>query len=139
MRKFMSALCLLAILCVAGLVFTQLYDGENPAMEDIGAGTDELVDQVKDMYEEYGAAAVAQADEKLGDVVEQADEAIGEAVGRKCCRRRKRGIFGKHQRKHKQFFSRFVFLREEILEMGQITADVWMARRFFVYTYYMCE
>ena len=50
MRKFMSALCLLAILCVAGLVFTQLYDGENPAMEDIGAGTDELVDQVKDMY-----------------------------------------------------------------------------------------
>ena len=80
MRKFMSALCLLAILCVAGLVFTQLYDGENPAMEHIGAGTDELVDQVKDMYEEYGAAAVAQADEKLGDVVEQADEAIGEAV-----------------------------------------------------------
>ncbi|MCI9347487.1 MAG: hypothetical protein HFI56_14805 [Lachnospiraceae bacterium] len=80
MRKFMSALCLLAILCVAGLVFTQLYDGENPAMEDIGAGTDELVDQVKDMYEEYGAAAVAQADEKLGDVVEQADEKLGEVV-----------------------------------------------------------
>ncbi|MDE6602172.1 MAG: hypothetical protein K2K90_08410 [Lachnospiraceae bacterium] len=91
MKKFMSVLCLFAILCVAGLVLTQLRDGEKPAMENIGPGAEELVDQVKDMYEEYGSAAVAQADEKLsdvveradeklGDVVEQADEAIGEAV-----------------------------------------------------------
>ena len=36
--------------------------------------------EMKDMYEEYGAAAVAQADEKLGDVVEQADEKLGEVV-----------------------------------------------------------
>ncbi len=91
MKKFMSVLCLLAILCVAALTLTQLYDGEKPAAEDIETGAEELVGQVKDMYEEYGSAAVAQADEKLndvvaqadeklGDVVEQADEAIGDAV-----------------------------------------------------------
>lgn len=80
MKKFMKVLCLLAILCVAGLVLTQMRDGEKPAIEDIGSGAEELVDQVKDMYDEYGSAAVAKADEKLGDVVEQADEKIGDVV-----------------------------------------------------------
>ncbi len=91
MKKFMSVLCLLAILCVAALTLTQLYNGEKTAAEDIETGAEELVGQMKNMYEEYGSAAVAQADEKLndvvaqadeklGDVVEQADEAIGDAV-----------------------------------------------------------
>lgn len=91
MKKFLSVLCLLAILCVAYLAFTQPQGGDKPAIEDIASGTDELVDQMKGMYEEYGSAAVAQADEtlsnaveeadeKLGDVVSQADEAIEEAV-----------------------------------------------------------
>lgn len=80
MKKFVSVLCLLAILCVAYLVFTQSYDGEKSSMNDLETGAEELVDQVKDMYEEYGSAAVAQADEKLSEVVEQADEAIEEAV-----------------------------------------------------------
>ncbi|MDE5939926.1 MAG: hypothetical protein K2H37_12700 [Lachnospiraceae bacterium] len=80
MKKFMSMLCLLAILCVAALTLVQLHDGEKPAIEDVGAGAEELVDQVKDMYEEYGSAAVAQADEKLSDVVEQADEKLGDVV-----------------------------------------------------------
>ena len=80
MKKFIRALCLLAILCVAYFALTQPQSSEKPAIEDIESEADDLVDQVKDMYEEYGSAAVAQADEKLGDVVEQADEAIGEAV-----------------------------------------------------------
>lgn len=91
MRKLISVLCLLAILCVAYLAFTQPQGVQKPAMEDIASGADELADQVKGMYEEYGSAAIAQADEtlgnavekadeKLGDVVAQADEAIGEAV-----------------------------------------------------------
>lgn len=80
MKKIFSILCLLAILCVAYLAFTQPKDSAKPTMKDIESGTDELVDQVKDMYEEYGSAAVAQADEKLGDVVEQADEKLGDVV-----------------------------------------------------------
>lgn len=80
MKKFVSVLCLLAILCVAYLAFAQLQNGEKPAIEDIDSEANELVDQVKDMYEEYGSAAVAQADEKLGDVVEQADEKLGDVV-----------------------------------------------------------
>lgn len=80
MKKIFSVLCLLAILFVAYLTFTQPHDNEHPAVEDIESGAEELVGQVEDMYEEYGSAAVAQANEKLGDVVEQADEAIEEAV-----------------------------------------------------------
>ena len=55
---------LLAILCVAALTLTQLYNGEKTAAEDIETGAEELVGQMKNMYEEYGSAAVAQADEK---------------------------------------------------------------------------
>lgn len=80
MKKFIRALCLLAILCVAYFALTQPQSSEKPAIEDIESGADELVDQVKDMYEEYGSAAVAQADEKLGDVVDQADEKLGDVV-----------------------------------------------------------
>ena len=80
MKKFIRALCLLAILCVAYFALTQPQSSEKPAIEDIESEADDLVDQVKDMYEEYGSAAVAQADEKLGDVVDQADDAIESAV-----------------------------------------------------------
>ncbi len=80
MKKIFSILCLLAILCVAYLAFIQPNDGEPPTIEDVSAGTGEFVDQVKDMYEEYGSAAAAQAEEKLGDVVEQADEKLGDVV-----------------------------------------------------------
>ena len=80
MKKFMGLLCLLAILCVAYLAFTHPLDSGQPAIADVGAGAEELADQVKDMYEEYGSAAVAQADEKLDDVMQQADAAIEEAV-----------------------------------------------------------
>ena len=59
---------------------TQPQSSEKPAIEDIESEADDLVDQVKDMYAEYGSAAVAQADEKLGDVVDQADEKLGEVV-----------------------------------------------------------
>lgn len=80
MKKFLRLLCLAAILCVAYLTFTQLRDGETPAIEDVGSEAEEIVGQVKGMYEEYGSAAVEQADEALGDVVEQADQVIEEAV-----------------------------------------------------------
>lgn len=80
MRKFISVLCLLAILCVAYLAFTQPQGSKKPAMKDIESGADELVDQMKGMYEEYGSAAVAQADETLGDAVEKADEKLGDVV-----------------------------------------------------------
>lgn len=80
MKKFMGLLCLLAILCVAYLAFTHPLDSGQPAIADVGAGAEELADQVKDMYEEYGSAAVAQADEKLDDVMQQADEKLGDVV-----------------------------------------------------------
>ncbi len=80
MKKFMRVLCLLAILCVAGLAFSQLQNGEKPNIENLESGAGELAGQVKDMYEEYGSAAVAQADEKLSDVVEQADEKLNDVV-----------------------------------------------------------
>lgn len=78
MKKFLGLLCFVAILAVAYLAVTQSRGGEAPAMEAIES---DIVDQVKGMYQEYGAAALEQADEALGDAVEQADEAIGEAVG----------------------------------------------------------
>lgn len=80
MKKFFGVLCLLAILCVAYLAVVQLRSGEKPDINDIESGAEELVDQVKDMYKEYGSAAVAQADEKLDGVVEQADEKLGDVV-----------------------------------------------------------
>lgn len=113
MKIIMRMLCLLAILCAAGLVFTQMRDGEKPAIEDIESGAEEFVDQMKDMYEEYGSAAVAQADEKLNDVVGQADEKLGEvveqadeAIGKrsKALWKVRKKDFGKHERKHRQLF-----------------------------------
>ncbi len=80
MKKFLGLLCLVVILIVAYLAVTQSRDGGAPAADAIGADAGEIVDQVKGMYQEYGSAALEQADEALGEVVEQADEAIGEAV-----------------------------------------------------------
>ncbi len=80
MKKFLKLLCLAAILCVAYLAVTGLRDGQTPALEDIGSEAEAIAGQVKDMYEGYGSAAVEQADEALGDVVEQADQAIEQAV-----------------------------------------------------------
>lgn len=80
MKKFFRLLCLAAILCVAYLLVTQPREGRPPAIENIGSEAEELADQVKGMYEEYGSAAVEQADEALGDMVEQADQVIEEAV-----------------------------------------------------------
>lgn len=80
MKKLLNLLCLLAILCVAYLAVTRFPSGQNPDIDDIESGAEALMDQVQDMYEEYGSAAVAQADEKLGSVVEQADEKLGDVV-----------------------------------------------------------
>jgi len=80
MKKFLRLLCLAAILCVVYLALTQPRDGNTPAIEAVGSEAEEIVGQVKGMYEEYGSAAVEQADEALGDAVEQADQVIEEAV-----------------------------------------------------------
>lgn len=80
MKKFLGLLCLVAVLAVAYLAVTQSRDGEAPAADAIGSDAGKIVDQVKGMYQEYGSAALEQADEALGEVVEQADEVIGEAV-----------------------------------------------------------
>ncbi len=80
MKKFLRLLCLAAILGVAYLAVTQPRDGKTPAIENIGSEAGEIADQVKGVYEEYGSAAVEQADEALGDAVEQADQVIEEAV-----------------------------------------------------------
>lgn len=80
MKKFLGLLCFAAILVTAYLVVTQFRDGEVPAADVIETEAGEIVDQVKGMYQEYGSAALEQADEKLENAVEQADEAIGEAV-----------------------------------------------------------
>ena len=80
MKKILSLLCFAAILAVAYLTVTQLRAGGAPTADAIESEAGEIVDQVKGMYQEYGAAALEQADEKLENAVEQADEAIGEAV-----------------------------------------------------------
>lgn len=80
MKKFFRLLCLAAILCVGYLALTQPRDGQAPAIVNIGSEAEEIAGQVKGMYEEYGSAAVEQADEVLGDAVEQADQVIEEAV-----------------------------------------------------------
>lgn len=80
MKKLLKLLCLAAVLCVVYLAFTQIRDGKKPDLENIGTEAEEIAGQVKGMYEEYGYAAVEQADEALGDMVEQADQVIEEAV-----------------------------------------------------------
>lgn len=80
MKKILGLLCFAAILAVAYLAVTQLRGEEAPTTDAIEAEAGEIVDQVKGMYQEYGSAALEQADEKLENAVEQADEAIGEAV-----------------------------------------------------------
>lgn len=80
MKKILGLLCFAAILATAYLAVTQFRDGEAPTADVIESEAGEIVDQVKGMYQEYGSAALEQADEKLENAVEQADEAIGEAV-----------------------------------------------------------
>lgn len=80
MKKFFRLLCLAAIFCVAFLALTQAHGGKTPDIEGIGAEAEEIAGHVKGMYEEYGSAAVEQADEALENVVEQADQVIEEAV-----------------------------------------------------------
>lgn len=81
MKKILGLLCFAAILAVAYLAVTQLRDDRGaPAADAVESEAGEIVDQVKGMYREYGSAALEQADERLGNAVEQADEAIEEAV-----------------------------------------------------------
>lgn len=103
MKKILGVLCFLAILAVIYLALTQPRDGAAPAMKDIGTEAGEIVDQVKGMYREYGAAALEQADDALGEAVEQADEAIGEAVGN-AVESAKHGFFESLKESVKDFF-----------------------------------
>ncbi len=80
MKKFLKALCLLAILCVGYLALTRPRDGSGPAIDNIKTGADKIVNQVTDMYEEYGSAAAKQVDDALGDKIEQADEALDQVT-----------------------------------------------------------
>ena len=80
MKKILGRLCFAAILAAAYLTVMQFRDEGAPAADVIESEAGEIVDQVKGMYEEYGAPALEQADEKLENAVEQADEALGEAV-----------------------------------------------------------
>lgn len=80
MKKILGLLCFAAILAAAYLSFMQFREGGASTADAIESEAGEIVDQVKGMYQEYGAAALEQADEKLENAVEQADEAIGEAV-----------------------------------------------------------
>ena len=103
MKKFLRLLCLVVILCVVYLAVTQPRDGKAPAIEDIGAEAEEIAGQVKGMYEEYGSAAVEQADEALGDVVEKADQVIEEAVDN-AVEGAKEGFFGSIKESVSGFF-----------------------------------
>ena len=80
MKKLLGLLCLAAILAAAYLTVVQVRDGGAPAADVIESEAGEIVDQVKGIYQEYGEAALEQADQKLENAVEQADEALGEAV-----------------------------------------------------------
>ena len=78
MKKFLRLLCLAAILCVGYLALTQPRDGQAPAIENIGSEAEELAGQVKGMYEEYGSAAVEQADQVIEEAVDSAVEGAKE-------------------------------------------------------------
>ena len=72
MKKLLTVLCLFAILCVGCLALALPRDGSEPSIDGIKAGADKILDQVTDVYEEYGSAAAKQVDDALGDKVEQA-------------------------------------------------------------------
>ena len=74
MKKILGLLCFAAILAAAYLTVMQFRDEGAPAADVIESEAGEIVDQVKGMYEEYGAPALEQADEALGEAVESAVE-----------------------------------------------------------------
>lgn len=76
MKKILTVLCLAVILYVGYLAITLSRDGEDPDIDGIKAEADEIVNQMADMYEEYGSAAAKQVDDAIGEKVEQADEAL---------------------------------------------------------------
>lgn len=76
MKKFLAVLCLAAILYVGFLAITLSRGESELAIDGIKAGADKIVDQVTDMYEEYGSAAAEQVEDTIGEKVEQADEAL---------------------------------------------------------------
>ena len=78
MKKFFRLLCLAAILCVGYLALTQPRDGQAPAIVNIGSEAEEIAGQVKGMYEEYGSAAVEQADQVIEEAVDSAMEGAKE-------------------------------------------------------------
>ena len=73
MKKILTVLFLAAILYVGYLALMLPRDSVDPSIDGIKAEADKIVDQVTDMYEEYGSEAVEQ-------VAEEADEAIEQAV-----------------------------------------------------------
>lgn len=81
MKKIFTLLLLTAVLYIGYRAVSLPRDGENPSIDDIKTGADEIVNQVNDLYEEYGAAAAEQVDEVIGEKVEQADEALEQIVG----------------------------------------------------------
>lgn len=81
MKKILTLLLLMAILYVGYVTVIQPRGGEDFTADDIKAGADKIVNQVTDLYEEYGAAAADQVDEAIGEKVEQADEALEQIAG----------------------------------------------------------
>lgn len=76
MKKILTVLFLAAILYVGYLALMLPRDSVDPSIDGIKAEADKIVDQVTDMYEEYGSEAVKQVDDALGEKVKQADEAL---------------------------------------------------------------
>lgn len=81
MKKIFTLLFLAAILYVGYLAVTMPRDGESTAIENMQSGADEIVNQVTDMYEEYGSAAAKQVDQVIAEKVEQADETLEQITG----------------------------------------------------------
>ncbi len=76
MKKILTVLFLAAILYVGYLAISLPRDSGDPSIDGIKAEADKIVDQVTDMYEEYGSEAVKQVDDAIGEKVKQADEAL---------------------------------------------------------------
>lgn len=74
MKKFLALLCVVAI---AGAFYVGIIaprQGKEVTIETIEAEAEEFADQAQDLYEEYGAEVVEEANNAINEAVESAVE-----------------------------------------------------------------
>ncbi len=74
MKKFLGFLCIVAIIGALYVGVIAPRQGKEVTIETIEAEAEEFADQAQDLYEEYGAEVVEQANDAINDAVESAVE-----------------------------------------------------------------